>query len=77
MPLLLYGLEWEREKLWKRSKKLPLYALLILTAILAFVFEYVFPRIHSGFTGDWLDVALYFIGTLMYYTIRRNSPDRA
>lgn len=70
MPLLLYGLEWERKRLWGRPK-LNTITLLGLTAVLALLFEYLFPYLHDGFTFDHIDIALYFIGTAVYIMVRR------
>jgi len=69
MPLLLYGLEWERRRLWGRPE-LSTGIVLCLTAILAVLFEWFFPYLHAGFTSDWIDVALYFAGAGMYLLAR-------
>ena len=70
MPLLLYGLEWERKWLWGRPK-LSAGKTLWLTAILAVLFKWIFPYLHLGFTFDWIDIALYFIGAVIYLLVRQ------
>lgn len=74
MPLLLTGFRAEQRWLWGRGD-LSLWETLGITALLSFVFEWVFPRISAGFTADWIDVAAYFAGALLQY-VASAAPGR-
>jgi len=65
MPLLLTGYQAEQRWLWGR-KDLGLWEVVGATAALSFVFEWGFPRLSPAFTADWLDVAAYFAGALLW-----------
>ena len=69
MPLLLYGFDAERKYLWQARPVSNGQAILI-SLVLAIVFETVFPYLSEGFTGDWRDVIAYFTGTGLYLIFR-------
>ena len=71
MPLLLPGYAAEQRWLWGRNK-LRFYEVILVTAVLSGVFEWVFPLISSGFTADNWDIVAYFTGTLIYFVFECN-----
>ncbi|MCB9296782.1 MAG: hypothetical protein H6559_27240 [Lewinellaceae bacterium] len=77
MPILLGGYRLEQRWLLGRQR-LSFLEVVAITAVLAFVFEYLFPRFSSGFTADWWDVAAYFAGSLGFYwwQERRNAEGK-
>jgi hypothetical protein len=48
----------------------PLSYLLFIALYVSVVFEWIMPGISSKFTGDVLDVAAYFAGSIFYYFIQ-------
>jgi len=52
------------------SLKLPLTLVLTLTSIYAVYFEYYMPEVEPRYTGDWLDVIMYFAGALIFYLLQ-------
>ena len=72
MPLVLFVLDWERKRIW-HSSNLSTGMVLCLTLVLALVFEFAFPVWNPGFTTDYLDVLLYFIGAALYIFVRHSN----
>jgi hypothetical protein len=70
MPLLLTGLAWQQRWLSGRSRLRPL-EILMATALVAFVSEWLFPRWSASFTADPWDVAAYFAGAGLFFLFRR------
>lgn len=76
MPIILTLLLAERQYLFKRGKqyRLPLLDVMLGTLFVAFVSEVLFPKLSDAFTGDWLDLVFYAIGSVIFYfTINRKS----
>ncbi|MCO6476602.1 MAG: hypothetical protein J5I94_08265 [Phaeodactylibacter sp.] len=71
MPILLGGYRLEQHWLLRRQR-LSLFEVLAITALLSFIFEWIFPRFSSGFTTDWWDVAAYFAGALGFYLFQKD-----
>src|ERR1700754_3662231 len=45
----------------------PLSYLLFIALYISVIFEWIMPHISSKFTGDGVDVAAYFAGSIFYY----------
>ena len=74
MPIILTFLLAERQYLFKKGKqyRLPLLDVVLATLFIAFVSEVVFPFLSNDFTGDWLDLGFYAIGSgIFHFTINR------
>ncbi len=71
MPILLGGYRLEQRWLFGRQR-LSLFEVLAITALLSFIFEWIFPRFSSGFTTDWWDVAAYFAGAFLFFPFQEN-----
>ncbi len=65
MPILLSGYRLEQRWLLGRQR-LSLFEVLSTTALLALVFEGLFPRLSEGFTADWWDAMAYFAGAFLF-----------
>ena len=52
------------------SVRLPLLLVLTLTTFYAVYFEYYMPRVETRYTGDWLDVIMYFAGAFTFYLLQ-------
>lgn len=55
---------------------IPIYMVLIQTAIISLYFEWYLPTYKSKpgwYTSDWVDVIMYFIGAILYLTIQKFS----
>jgi len=52
------------------SLRLPLALILTLTAFYSVYFEYYMPRVEPRYTGDWIDVVMYFAGALIFYILQ-------
>ncbi len=76
MPILLGGFLLEQRWLLGRQR-LSFLEVMATTALLSFVFEYLFPRFSSGFTADWWDVAAYFAGALAFYVLQLSAAGKA
>lgn len=51
--------------------KIPLFAIVSLTAYYAWFFEWLMPKYDTRYTGDWLDVLMYFLGSALFYVCER------
>lgn len=49
----------------------PVSIILIMTGYYALYFEWLMPKINTRYTGDIIDVALYFIGALLFYVFQK------
>lgn len=47
-----------------------LYPILALTAVYSLYFELILPRISERYTADFLDVLMYFTGSLLFYFLQ-------
>ncbi|MEN0003224.1 MAG: hypothetical protein AAF798_03740 [Bacteroidota bacterium] len=71
MPILLYLWQWDRRLVWSIQRPLSLSEIIGATIILSMLFEWLFPRWHSGFYADGWDVVGYFMGAAGYYFASR------
>lgn len=72
MPLVLGALTFIVRKLKNNPRfKLPFGFIFSLSSYYAVFFEYYLPRTNTRYTSDWLDVALYFIGGMLFYLYQR------
>ena len=72
IPLVLGALTFIIRKMKHDPNfKLPLGFIFILSSYYAVFFEYYLPRTNTRYTSDWLDVALYFIGGMLFYFYQR------
>ncbi|NRT13004.1 hypothetical protein [Flavobacterium sp. 14A] len=72
MPLVFGALTFIVRKLKNEPQFiLPFGFIFILSSYYAVFFEYYLPRTNTRYTSDWLDVALYFIGGMLFYFYQR------
>lgn len=72
MPLVLGALTFIIRKLKHDPRfTLPFGFIFILSSYYAVFFEYYLPKINSRYTSDWIDVALYFLGSILFYFYQR------
>ncbi len=45
--------------------------ILLLVVYNSLLFEWIFPKFHSRYTADFLDVLFYFLGGLTFYVIEK------
>jgi len=53
--------------------KIPLSAIISLTAYYALFFEWLLPKISQRYTADWLDVLMYAIGATVFYFLQKKN----
>lgn len=51
--------------------KLPLFFILTMALYYSLYFEYYLPQNNPRYTSDWIDVILYFIGAVAFYSYER------
>lgn len=66
MPLVLGILLFIAHKLRPSIVKFPVWFILGMTIYWSIYFEYYLPKQSSQFTGDWIDVLMYFIGSFSF-----------
>lgn len=72
IPLILGVLTFIIRQLKKNHRfKLPFGFIFILSSYYAVYFEYYLPKNNSRYTSDWIDVALYFLGGMLFYLYQR------
>ncbi|MCX7551514.1 hypothetical protein [Xanthomarina sp. F2636L] len=49
----------------------PLSIILIMTTYYAFYFEWLMPQLNMRYTGDVIDVFLYFMGAVLFYLFQK------
>lgn len=49
----------------------PLSIILIMTTYYAIYFEWLMPQLNSRYTGDVIDVFLYFTGAFLFYLFQK------
>jgi len=81
MPIVLFICQFIVRKI-KSSNTIiiPLPVILLITAYFSFYFEYYLPNFNFRYTGDFIDVILYFLGAAFFYwtqnsSLRTNSSD--
>lgn len=80
MPVILTLLVVERQYLFKKglAYRLPLLEVILATLFIAFIAEGIFPAVSQRFTGDWMDLIFYGLGSLLFYfTINRPQVQRS
>lgn len=50
--------------------KIPIWITLYLCVIYSIVFEYYLPQFHPRYTGDWIDVILYFASGMIFHFLQ-------
>jgi hypothetical protein len=72
MPLLLLTTLW-LTRLIKRKKQLVFSVPMLITVFIyvSFVFEYYLPQTSTVYTADYLDIVMYFFGTVFYYFLQK------
>lgn len=69
MPLLLTGLLLEHRYLVFKNAayRLPANEIVLITFVLAVLFEWGFPMLSDAFTADWGDVIAYAVGSFVFW----------
>lgn len=49
----------------------PLVVVLLLTTYFSLHFEWLMPQISTRYTGDFIDVSLYYLGALLFYNLQK------
>ncbi|EGV43787.1 hypothetical protein BZARG_1269 [Bizionia argentinensis JUB59] len=49
----------------------PLIVVLALTTYFAVYFEWLMPQINTRYTADIIDVGLYFLGTMLFFSLQK------
>lgn len=74
LPLVLGAIEFIIRRLKKdASFTLPLGFVIFLSCSYSFYFEYYLPKINLRYTGDWIDVILYFVGGIAFFFVGRTK----
>ena len=74
MPLVLIVILALLRFLYKNDNfKIPLSAIISLTAYYALFFEWLLPKISQRYTADWLDVLMYAIGAIAFYVPQKKK----
>jgi len=68
LPLVLGGITFAIRRL-KKDKlfRLPLLFVLFIAAYYSVYFEYYLPQVNPRYTGDFIDVGLYFLGGIAFF----------
>lgn len=68
LPILFGGISFGIRYLKKDAHfRLPFIFIIGMAAYYAAYFEYYLPQFNPRYTGDWIDVALYFLGGLSFF----------
>ncbi len=72
MPIVL-GLSLAILRFIKKTDSIyvPLGIILLMTAYYAFYFEWLMPQLHTRYTGDLIDVFLYFFGAILFFFFQK------
>lgn len=75
MPLVLFVCQYAVRKIKSnRGLRLPLSLIFSVTLYYAIYFEYYLPKVSPRYTGDPVDVILYFSGSLFFYFMENRAP---
>ena len=66
MPLVFGVLLLVMSLVKKNKRYLPIWFVVGMTAYWCIYFEYYLPSTNSKFTGDWLDVLMYSLGSISF-----------
>ena len=60
-------------RLYKKTENLyvPISVAVSIAAYYAFHFEWLMPKLHGRYTADPIDVLIYFIGALLFFTFQK------
>ncbi|MFD2595182.1 hypothetical protein [Sphingobacterium griseoflavum] len=69
MPIFLHVYLWERRLLFGKPLHdvLTWRTIVVLCLLVSFIAEWCFPVLNDRFTSDWLDVACYMVGALVFF----------
>lgn len=69
MPVILTFVLLEKQWLFKKgiTYQLPVLDIILVTFYLAIVTEVIFPKLSEHFKADWIDVALYIVGSMIFH----------
>lgn len=69
LPIFMGFLLMERRFLWQKKATycFPLLDVILLTLILSFIYEELFPVFFQGFTKDYWDYLFYGLGAMIFY----------
>ena len=68
LPIVLGGISFVIQRLKKDNKyRFPFAFIIFMAAYYSFFFEYYLPKHNPRYTGDWIDVLLYFSGALAFF----------
>lgn len=71
MPILLtislVILRWSRNN---KNYQIPIWVILYICGVYAFLYEYVLPKFNPRYTADIIDVVLYFISGFLFFTLQ-------
>ncbi len=73
MPIVLFICKEVVSYLFKRKIFLSLSLIIVLTLYYSWYFEYYLANINTRYTADYIDVVLYFIGSLFFYAQQKRS----
>jgi hypothetical protein len=67
MPIVLTLYLWEKPLLQKSGTSLNITEITLITSLISFLAELVFPLINSRCVGDYWDILSYFLGSSVYW----------
>ena len=77
LPLVLGFILFMIKRLKKdKNFELPLIFVLILAVYYSVYFEYYLSKVNPRYTSDWIDVLLYFVGAIGFYSYQKMTAFR-
>lgn len=74
MPIVLGAVTFVIRNLKKdKTYQLSLFFVLFMAGYYSFYFEYYLPKVNVRYTADWIDVVLYFMGSIGFYYFQKRS----
>ena len=72
MPIVL-GISLAIVRFCKKTENIyvPISATVSIAIYYAFHFEWLMPKLHERYTSDPIDVLIYFIGALLFFTFQK------
>lgn len=68
LGVITYIIRWLKKDVFF---ELSFVFVILLSGFYSFYFEYYLPQFDSRYTGDWIDVILYFSGAFAYFFVER------
>jgi len=68
LSVCLYALRFTRNN---NNFTIPLIVVFVLCAAYSIFFEVILPKTHQRYTGDVIDVFLYFLGGLWFFVLQK------